>query len=136
MINLAKITEAVKKTMSQTKIIPVATSSKAGIPNVIPFGFVKCYDDETLLLADNFMNKSMKNLEENPYVSICVWDTENNQSFQIKGQATIKKTGKVFDEMVAWVKGVMPQLSPKAAVLVKVTNIFVSQPGPDLGKEL
>lgn len=136
MINLAKITEAVKKTMSQTKIIPVATSSKEGIPNVIPFGFVKCYDDETLLLADNFMNKSMKNLEENPYVSICVWDTENNQSFQIKGQVTIEKSGKIFDEMAAWVKGVMPQLSPKAAVLVKVTNIFVSQPGPDLGKEL
>lgn len=133
---MLKLTEEVKKTMAQTKIIPVATASQEGIPNVIPFAFVKCLDEETLLLADNFMNKSLKNLAENPYVSICVWDTESNLSYQIKGKATMETSGKIFDETVAWVKGAMPQLSPKSAILMKVTNVYICQPGPDLGKEL
>jgi len=133
---LLKLTEEVKQTMAQTKIIPVATASKEGIPNVIPFAFVKCLDEETLLLADNFMNKSIKNLEENPHASICVWDGENNRSYQIKGKANIETSGKIFDETVVWVKAVMPELSPKSAIVMKVTNVYVCQPGPDLGKEL
>ncbi|MEL7566716.1 MAG: pyridoxamine 5'-phosphate oxidase family protein [Dehalobacterium sp.] len=133
---MLKLTEEVKQTMAQTKIIPVATASKEGMPNVIPFAFVKCLDEETLLLADNFMNKSIKNLAENPYASICVWDGENNRSYQIKGKARIETSGKIFDETVAWVKEVMPQLTPKSAIILKVTNVYVCQPGPDLGKEL
>ncbi|ATW27524.1 pyridoxamine 5'-phosphate oxidase family protein [Candidatus Formimonas warabiya] len=133
---MPKISQEIKNTMAKTKIIPVATASKDGMPNVIPFAFVKCYDDETLVLADNFMQKSMKNLEENPFVSICVWDTEGNQSFQIKGKAAVETEGKVFNETVAWVKEAMPQLSPKSAILVKISNIYICQPGPDLGKEL
>lgn len=131
---MSKLTEEVKQTLAQTKVIPVATASKEGLPNVIPFAFVKCLDEETLLLADNFMNKSRKNLAENPYLSICVWDEK--RSFQIKGKASVETSGKNFDETVAWVKEAMPQLVPKAAILVKVTNVYISQPGPDLGKEL
>jgi predicted pyridoxine 5'-phosphate oxidase superfamily flavin-nucleotide-binding protein len=101
---MSKLTDDVKKTMAQTKIIPVATASKEGMPNVIPFAFVKWLDEDTVLLADNFMNKSLKNLKENPYISICVWDAENKRSFQIKGEAVIETSGKVYDETVAWVK--------------------------------
>ena len=36
----------------------------------------------------------------------------------------------------AWVKGVMPDKNPKSAILLKVTDIYIGQPGPDLGKKL
>jgi len=133
---LLKLNEEVKKVMAQTKIFPVATASKDGLPNVVPFAFVKCYNDDTILLADNFMNKSLKNLQENPWIAICVWDSQNKQSYQIKGEAEIITAGSVLEETAAWVKGVIPQLSPKSAILMKVKNVYICQPGPDLGKEL
>jgi hypothetical protein len=133
---MAKLNADVQKIISQTKIFPVATASKDGVPNVVPFAFLKVFDEETLLLADNFMNKSINNLEDNPQMAVCVWDTENNQSYQIKGIATVFKSGEIFEETVAWVKKIMPELNPKSAVLLKVTNIFICQPGPDLGKEI
>lgn len=133
---MLKLTEEVKQTMAQTKTIPVATASKEGMPNVVPFAFIKCLDEDTLLFGDNFMDKSIKNLAENPYVAICVWDSENKRSYQIKGKATIETSGKVFDEMVAWVKGVAPNMPAKSAITVKVSHVYITQPGPDLGKEL
>ncbi|WP_066639495.1 pyridoxamine 5'-phosphate oxidase family protein [Desulfolucanica intricata] len=131
---MSKLNDTLKEMISQTKVFPVATASKEGMPNVVPISFVKVYDDDTVLVVDNFMNKTFKNLEENPQLSISVWNTD--KAFQIKGQATIIKSGKPFDDAVSWVKEVMPQLNPKSAILVKITNIYNCQPGPDLGKEL
>lgn len=133
---MPKLNEAVKSVIAKTKIFPVATASKNGVPNVVPFAFVKVYDEDTILLADNFMNKSLNNLKENPEMAICVWDTESNQSYQIKGPVTIVTSGKVFEETVQWVKGVMEQMAPKSALLLKAAHVYVCQPGSDLGKEL
>ncbi len=133
---MPKLNGAVKDVFVKTAIYPVATASKDGIPNVVPIHFVKIYDEDTILLVDNFMAKSLKNLQENPQLSISVWDMDKKQAYQIKGQATIVTSGKPFDEAVAWVKKGKPNLNPNSAILMKVTNIYNCQPGPDLGKEL
>lgn len=133
---MSKLNDEIKNIISQTKIFPVATASKKGEPNVVPIAFVKCYGEDSLLLADNFMEKSLANLEENPRMTISVWDLEKNQAYQIKGDVSIIKAGEVFENTVNWVKGVMPVLSPKSAILMKVTHVYICQPGPDLGKEL
>ncbi|WP_347488825.1 pyridoxamine 5'-phosphate oxidase family protein [Desulfoscipio sp. XC116] len=133
---MPKLAGDVKDLFIKTAIYPVATASKDGIPNVVPIHFVKVYDEDTILLVDNFMDKSLKNLRENPQLSICVWDMDKKQAYQIKGKATIVSSGKPFDEAVNWVKKGAPQLAPKSAILMQVTSIYNCQPGPDLGKEL
>jgi len=133
---MSKLIGAVKDVFSKTAIYPVATASKDGIPNVVPIHFVKVYDEDTILLVDNFMDKSLKNLQENPQISICVWDMDKKQAYQIKGQATIVTSGKPFDEAVVWVKKGKPELTPKSAILMQVTNIYNCQPGSNLGKKL
>ena len=45
-------------------------------------------------------------------------------------------SGPLFDETAAWVSAEKPELRTKAAVVVTVTNVFVCQPGPDLGKDI
>jgi hypothetical protein len=42
----------------------------------------------------------------------------------------------VFDETAAWVSAEKPELKTKAAVVMTVTNVFVCQPGPDLGMDI
>ena len=134
---MPKLTDNVKEIFNKTGIYSVATASKDGLPNVVPIHFVKLYDGEdTILLVDNFMNKTIKNLEENPRIAISVWDQNQKAAYQLKGEATIVKSGKPFDDAVAWVQKVMPALNTKSAILLKVTNVYNCQPGPDLGKEL
>jgi len=133
---MARMDETTKDVLARMKPIPVATASKDGRPNVVPMSYVKALDDSTVLIADNYMDKGAKNLEENPQVAICVWDTETKQSYQIKGTAEVFRSGPIFDETVAWVSGTKPQLETKAAVVVSVTNAYVCQPGPDLGKDV
>ncbi|OAT79535.1 pyridoxamine 5'-phosphate oxidase family protein [Desulfotomaculum copahuensis] len=133
---MSKLTTEVKNVISRQGVFPIATASRDGVPNVVPMTFVKVYDDENLLVVDNFMHKTKQNIESNPYMSICVWDQENKLSYQIKGKVTIHDLGPVFDQARVWVKEKMPALQPKSAVLLKVTNIYVCQPGESLGQEL
>ena len=125
-----------KDVLARMKVIPVATASKDGCPNVVPMTFVKALDDSTLLVADNYMDKGATNLEENPQIAVLVWDTETKQAYQIKGTAEILRSGPVFDETVAWVTGLKPHLTTKAAVVLRVAHVYVCQPGPDLGKDV
>lgn len=133
---MARLTSEVRNVIERQGVFPIATASKDGLPNVVPMTFVKVFDDENLLIVDNFMNKTKQNIKSNPYISICVWDLENKLSYQIKGKVTIHDSGPVFEQARTWVKEKMPALQPKAAVLLKVTNIYVCQPGESLGQEL
>jgi len=134
---MVKLLDNVKAVFNKTAIYCVATASKDGVPNVVPIHYVKLYDEEdTILLVDNFMNKTLNNLEVNPLIAISVWDMDKKQAYQIKGKATIIKTGKPFEDALAWVKKTKSELNPKSAILLKVTKVYNCQPGPDLGKEL
>ena len=130
------LNEQAKDVLARMKVIPVATASKDGCPNVVPMTFVKALDDSTLLVADNYMDKGARNLEENPQVAVSVWDTETKQAYQIKGMAEVVRSGPVFDETVAWVVGLKPHLTTKAAVVLRIAHVYVCQPGPDLGKDV
>ena len=132
----AALDEAVKATLAQMKIVPVATASAAGVPNVVPVRFVRAIDDGTIVIADNYMSKSARNLEGNPQLALSVWDADKKRAFQIKGRAEIVTSGRLFEETAAWVLAAKPELKTKAAVVVTVTNVFVCQPGPDLGKDI
>jgi uncharacterized protein len=133
---VGRLDEDVKRVLAQTKVIPVATASRDGLPNVVPMTFVKTLDDSAVLIADNFMDKGASNLEENPRVAICVWDLETRRAYQIKGTAEVHRAGSVFDETAAWVKQSKPDIATKAAVVVSVTNVFVCGSGADRGKDV
>jgi len=76
-------------------------------------------------------------LKANPdKVAVSVWDFDTSKGYQFKGEARIETSGKIFDEGVQMVKSMMPQLSPKSAVVLKVKSIYVISGGPDAGKEV
>ena len=105
------------------------------VPNVVPIGFARPLDEEHILLVDNFMNKTRKNLDKNPKAAIVVRDA-SKCPYQFKGSVEIFESGNYFDDAVDWATSVMSKLSPKAAVLFKVEEIYSVQPGPDAGKRI
>ena len=116
-------------------LVFLATASSEGIPNVVPIGFARPIDNGSILIADNYMNKTRKNIEENPNIAIVTKDAQKNP-YQIKGTAEIFESGKIFDEVVEWAQNFMTKLNPKAAIVVKVTEIYSVQPGPEAGKKV
>lgn len=105
------------------------------IPNVVPIGFARPLDGETILLVDNFMKKTRANLEKNPRAALVIRDA-SKCPYQFKGSVEIYESGEYFDDAVDWATSVMSKLSPKAAILFKVEEIYSVQPGPDAGKKV
>ncbi len=120
--------------MKGMKTIFLATASKAGVPNVVPMGAYKLIDDETMLLSDQFMQKSLSNMKENPRAAISYWGEKGG--FQIKGTVTLHTDDQVFKDDVTWVKGIKETLNPKTAIVLKITDVYVVKPGPEAGKKI
>jgi uncharacterized protein len=133
---MVKLTPDMKDAFSKMKVFPIATASKDGTPNVIPLGIVELVDDETIWITDNFMNKTISNLRVNPKIAIYLWGPEIKGCFQIKGIASIRTSGKEFDEMKAKINIKNPALPARSLVIVKITEVFECKPGPTAGVKI
>ncbi|MEI6841737.1 MAG: pyridoxamine 5'-phosphate oxidase family protein [Methanomicrobiales archaeon] len=131
---MVKLTDEMKESLTGTKLVFLATSSKNSTPNVVPIGAFKLMDDETLLISDQFFSKTMQNLKENPKVAISWWGEKGG--FQIKGQVTLHTNDEVFSQDVAWMKELRPNLVPKSAVILKIAEVYQIKAGADAGKRI
>jgi len=133
---MAQVTEEMKQTALKSKGWALATATKDGTPNVVVTAFGRVISENQILLMDVFMNKTRANIEANPNVAVAVWDMETLKGYQFKGTAHFETSGKIFDEGVQMVKSAMPQLTPKAALIVDVKQIYNLTPGPEAGREI
>jgi len=128
------LTQEIKESLQGTKITFLATSSKKGIPNVVPIAAFTLLDDGTMLISDQFFNKTLQNMVENPEIALSWWGEKGG--FQIKGTVTLHTNDEIFGQNVAWMKESFPNFVPKSAVLVKITGVYAVKPGPEPGKRI
>jgi hypothetical protein len=133
---MVKLTAEMQEAFRKMKVFPVATATKDGTPNVIPLGIVELVNEDTIWITDNFMNKSMSNLRVNPKIALYIWGPEIKGCCQIKGVASIRTSGKEFDEMKAKINEKNPALPARSLIIVKITEVFECQPGPKAGMKL
>lgn len=131
---MARITEEMKRVVEEARVFAVATANEDGEPNVVPIAFGKVLGEDEILLVDNFMSKTMENLRTNPRAAVSVWKAGDSEGYQFKGDVRIETSGRNFEDGVKMVKAKEPELSPKAAVIVKVKSIYSITPGSDAGK--
>ena len=131
---MPKLTSEIKDSLTGTKIIFLATSSKTSVPNVVPIGAFKLLDDETLLISDQFFNKTLANMQENPNIALSWWGEKGG--FQLKGSLTIHTQDDIFRQDVAWMKELRPNLAPKSAIVMKITDAYHVRPGAEAGKKI
>ena len=130
------IPNEVKNLFERQSLIAFGTADKEGNPNVVSIFWKKILDDETILLIDNFMKMSKKNLLENNKVCISFWDPETEEAYKIKGIATYHTEGPIYEEGKKFIQSKKPERVPKGVVEIKVTEIYTIRPGPDAGKKL
>ncbi|MGC9516106.1 MAG: pyridoxamine 5'-phosphate oxidase family protein [Methanomicrobiales archaeon] len=129
------MTEEMMEAIEKNKLIFLATSNEDNVPNVVPIGFARPLDSKTVLIVDNYMHKTHENLEKNPKASFVVLEVRECP-YQFKGNIEIFESGPYFDEAVEWAHSVMTKLSPKAAIIFKVDEIYSVQPGPEAGEKV
>ena len=133
---MAVITQDMKDIAAKTRTFIFSTADKNGKPNGVPIGMVRIISDSEVMLTDNFMLKTRKNLEENPAAAISYWSGEDRYGYQLKGKAMIETSGKLFDEATQQVKERKLPFTPKAVVIVKVEEAYYVGAGKDSGTNL
>ncbi|MDR3282791.1 MAG: pyridoxamine 5'-phosphate oxidase family protein [Candidatus Methanoplasma sp.] len=134
---MVKLNDDVKKVIASVKTFPLATASKAGIPNVAPIGMlIPQQDDETVWIVDNFMNKTLANLKENPNASFYVWNPEFPDSYQIKGTVTIENSGADYEKAVQFAHSRKETLPAKNLLKLRIADVFYTTPGPKAGNKV
>lgn len=131
---MAILNDDVRKVLKNAEMWVLATADKDGVPNAVPINFVDVLNDKQIMLVDNLMKKTIANLEVNPNVAVTVW--HEHDGYQIKGKAKVETSGANFDSGVAQVKREKPYIDPKGVVVIDITSIYITTPGPDNGKQL
>jgi hypothetical protein len=135
---MAKMNAKMKEIFEKQETVVLSTATKDGVPNVIPITAKKVLDDETILVSDQFFNKTLANLKENPQASITTWD--NLEGYQLKGSVAIETSGPRFEETAQWIeemgKALNLPLKSKGAVILTITDIYSVSPGPDAGAKV
>jgi len=131
---MVKLTAEVKEALTGVKLLYLATASKDHTPNVVPIGAFKLLDDETMLISDQFFKKTLQNMKDNPKLALAFWGDKGG--FQIKGTITLHANDDIFKKDVEWMKELRPNLTPKTAVVLKITEVYIIKAGPDAGKKL
>jgi uncharacterized protein len=117
---MAKLPAEVKSAIEKQDVIPVATSDQDCVPNVVYIAYLKVMDDETILIADNYLDKTRRNILSNGNISFVVHDQDKG-SYQVKGKAQRFTEGEMFEEVKKWVSDKLPK---EAAVVMKVEKVY------------
>jgi len=131
---MVTLTNEIKESLAATKLAFFATSAKDRTPNVVPIAAFRVLDDATLLISDQFFNKTLANMKQNPKAAISWWGEKGG--FQIKGTVTIHTDGEIWRQDLAWMKEIRPNLKPKGAVVLKITDVYTVVPGTEPGKKI
>jgi hypothetical protein len=118
---MTKIPESVRNAWTDRQgPVTFATVNAKGIPNIIYATCVSMHDDNTVVVADNYFQKTRQNIQLGSQGSI-LFITKDNKAFQVKGPLTYYTEGEIFDAMKQW----NPEEHPgHAAVALTVTEVY------------
>lgn len=106
----------------ENREVPVifSTADKNGVPNAIYATCVSKFNEETLVVADNYFSKTKLNIMSGSKGSI-LFITKDRKSYQIKGTIEYHTEGEIFEDMKRWNPTRLPG---HAAAALKVEEVY------------
>ena len=98
---MAEINKELKKLIEENALA-LATIDKKGNPHCIAVGYVKVVSKNQILISDNYILETTRNISKNPNVSLAVWNKEWKETcigYELIGTAEYFKEGK-WKEMI------------------------------------
>ena len=132
-----KIPQDIQRIINEEKAVSFDTADNYGNPNINLIAIKRIEGDETILLSDNYFNKTLRSLNENKKATILTKEEEEEEEwYQLKGTCSYIKEGPQYEEFKKWVKAKKETLPAKGMVIFKVEQIFNVASGPDAGKPI
>jgi len=135
---MAQMTERMQELFNKVRTVILATATGDGTPNAVPIAAKRIVDAETILISDQYFDKTLANMKANPRAAMVYWD--GREGYQLKGSVSIETSGPRYEDTARWIdelgaKFGLP-LKSKGAIIFKVEEIYDLAPGPDAGKRL
>ena len=100
--------------------VVLTTVDAEGMPNAIYATCVGRFDESTLVIADNYFDKTRANIKNGSRGSV-LFITQGNKAYQVKGVLEYHTEGDLFDFMKSW----NPEKHPgHAAAVLRVEEAF------------
>ncbi len=97
-----------------------ATVNAEGLPNIIYVGCVSLFGDDRLVVADNYFDKTRKNLLTGGKGSL-LFRAADGKAYQVKGTLEYHTEGEVFDDMKNWNS---PKLPGHATAAIRIEEVY------------
>ena len=110
----------------------LATCGSAGL-NVVPVSVVT-KEDNSLILYDFFMGKTVVNINATGEVALTAWD--GLVGIQIKGQACYESSGDSYNKAVTVMRGRFPERTLRGIIRISPEAVFLVSPGTEAGQQL
>lgn len=128
-----KIPQSIQEIFKEDSAVAFGTATLDGNPNINMIGIKKIQDDETIILADNYFNKTLTNVRKNNQGTILTKRAEDKLWYQLKGTYKYINEGPEYEELKQWVKSIKETYPAKGMIVFKVEKIYNSIPGPNAG---
>ena len=116
------------------RIIPMATVNQDGIPNVIYVGMWWWEDDETLCVVNNYLNKTLQNVNKTGWVSFVCYG--KGGSYQIKCKAEDVAFGPIFEKGRKIAQDREKPYPGRSTVVCRVKEIYQGSGGKGAGEKI
>ena len=127
----AEMSNFIKKERDPSTVFVGTSNKDEGIPNISAKGtFISILDDETLAYADTYSLKTLKNVRQNPHVTIAVINAQTYKGYQFKGLAEVVESGPLLDEA----RKQNPQVA--SVTKVRIQEVYLLDYGPQAGKKV
>jgi len=120
---MAKLTEEMKAMVAGQQCF-IATASPDGVPNIGPKASTRVLDDEHIVFYELTGGRTWENLQKNPKVAIGVADRSKIQGYRFVGKAEFVTEGELYEGAKKLAEMMSMPAPPKAAVKVKVEEIY------------
>ncbi len=111
------------KKLIENNALAFATVNENGKPHCIAVGDVKFAAKDLILIGDNYMSKTVKNIKKNKNVALVVWSRNWEKhcvGYELMGKASYFTSGKWHEK----VKKIHRGFPAKGAILVRISKII------------
>ena len=110
-------------------VVMVGSVDSKGVPNIAPRFVVAIIENEKLLFADAFRNKTFDNITAWSKVTVSIMDRETMGGFQLKGDAEEVKDKDLIAQADAKLRehGILTNL--QKAWMLSVSEVYSLKPG-------
>ncbi|MBW2993531.1 pyridoxamine 5'-phosphate oxidase family protein [Candidatus Woesearchaeota archaeon] len=114
---MKEINEELKKLIEENALA-FATADESGNPHCIAVGDVRVVSENQILVTDNYMVETVKNIKKNPNVALTVWKEDG---FELRGTAEYFNKGKWCEETKKIPEN--QDMPCKGAILITINKI-------------